>query len=91
MTVGKPLEARPTCPVCDAVDRLMGLIRASRSEYETGRERRLQLYELERDHPKCRKCGIFFGGTHGGEDEGQGMCGWCNRKYARIALQGAAQ
>ena len=36
MTVGKALEARPTCPGCDAVDRLMGLIRGSHTEYEIG-------------------------------------------------------
>jgi len=47
-----------------------------------------QFRQLQRDHPKCSKCGWLFGPAHDSVESGGGMCQPCSRKYGRKKRHG---
>lgn len=84
MIVPTPRTEIATCPICVETDRL-----AIDERQASKRKDWKQVYilsgrtsALDQAHPKCRKCGIRFGGSHMGTDVHDGMCQRCSRKYA---------
>jgi hypothetical protein len=87
MPSGTPqTEPPPTCERCDRISTLRESAAAA-GEFVDGRrksqgELEVEATHLEVEHPKCKRCGIYFGGTHSGSDVGEGHCGRCAVRYA---------
>jgi hypothetical protein len=77
------VEEKITCPICDSAD---GLLSDAKDMGGASKTLSLLRNDVFKQHPKCNKCNVFFGGNHsGGEypvpDTQLGMCFQCARKY----------
>ena len=86
-----PKEEPVTCDICDKADEMAAPFLTAITEIR----KQLQLIrksvsslriEAIKPHPKCGKCGVFFGGTHSGgmlpvPQAQRGMCRGCAKKH----------